>query len=320
MPEQVNEASRRKVRDAIEALRYVPHAAARALASRRSHLIGAVIPTAAHSIFGGFIESLENALFDVGYALLLANFHYAPEREVQQAEHLVTRGVEAMVLVGGTHREELYQCLNAGGVPYVNTWLYSPDAPHPCIGFDNVATARTVTSYLIGLGHERFAMIAGDSKRTDRAAERVVGVRQTLEDHGLVLPPECVIERPYDVGEGRDAMHQLMSRVPRPTAVICGNDVLAFGAACECRALGIDVPSEVSITGFDDLEIASQLDPALTTVSVPAAAMGRRAADYLLATLAGEAVPTKSRLNANLVVRGTTAAPPQGNQTRLPLG
>ena len=308
-PEQVNEASRQRVEAAAAALSYVPHAAARALASRRSRLVGAVVPTAAHSIFGSFIHALEDTLCDHGYALLLAHSRFDTARELQQAEHLISRGVEGMVLVGARHSRRLYSRLSDGGIHHVNTWVYSADDSHPCIGFDNAATARGLTNYLVSLGHREFAMICGETRDNDRAARRVLGVRQALSDHGLSLPDERIIERPYEIREGRDAMHMLMQRPAPPTAVICGNDVLAFGALFECRALGIGVPDEVSITGFDDLEVASELAPPLTTVRVPAVQMGHRAARYLLAGLAGEPAPHKACLEASLVVRGTTAAP-----------
>ncbi len=100
-----------------------------------------------------------------------------------------------------------------------------------------------------------------------------------------------------------------MSREPRPTAVICANDVLALGAMMESRALGIEVPGDVSITGFADLDFAAHLDPALTTMHIPSEEMGRCAAEYLLARLAGESVPSNMELEARLIVRGTTGPP-----------
>jgi LacI family transcriptional regulator len=308
-PNVVQERLRLKVAASIQALRYTPHAAARALASRRSGLIGAVVPTAAHSLFGGFIHALEDTLCEVGYGMLLANSHYDTARELTQAEHLLGQGIDGLVLVGETHADVLYQRLADEQVPFVNTWTFSENAAHPCVGFDNEASARAVAEYLIGLGHKHFAVIAGDTRTSDRAAQRLSGVQHALRDRGLALPKDRVVNRPYDIGEGRAAMRLLMSYDPRPTAVICGNDVLAFGALFECRALGLGVPEDVSITGFDDLEVASQLAPPLTTVRVPADEMGRRAASFLLGRLRHEPAPNMVRLEANLIVRGTTSAP-----------
>jgi LacI family transcriptional regulator len=164
-----------------------------------------------------------------------------------------------------------------------------------------------LTRYLLDLGHRRFAMIAGITRHNDRAAQRVIGVRDTLAAHELDLQNDCLIECPYTIADGRSALATLISRRQPPTAVICGNDVLAFGALFECLARGVRVPQDLSITGFDDLDLASHVLPPLTTMHVPAVEMGLRAADYLIARGTGDALPDRVELEPNLIVRGTTA-------------
>jgi LacI family transcriptional regulator len=117
------------------------------------------------------------------------------------------------------------------------------------------------------------------------------------------------VEKPYTLPAGREGLREVMSAIPRPTAVVCGNDVLAIGALAECQAAGLAVPQQVSVTGFDDLEMAAVVAPGLTTVHFPTAELGVRAARNLLARLAGRAAPGRTELPVDLVVRGSAASP-----------
>jgi LacI family transcriptional regulator len=198
------------------------------------------------------------------------------------------------------------------GIPFVNTAIYDPRSPHPNIGFDNQAAAVRLTEHLLDLGHRSFAMIAGPSQVSDRAGGRVKGVRQALAARGLTLPAERTIEGPYRVQQGRQGLRALMSGKSRPTVVVCGNDVLAFGALLEAQALGLRVPHDVSIAGFDDLDWASQLPPGLTTVALPAREVGQLAADYLMNRLAGQTVPHATEVEVKLILRGSTGPAPGG--------
>jgi LacI family transcriptional regulator len=153
-------------------------------------------------------------------------------------------------------------------------------------------------------------MIAGPCRGSDRARDRVAGVRDALAARGLDLPPENLVEGPYQVHQGRQSLRALAALRPRPTAIVCGNDVLAFGALLEAQALGLKVPQELSIAGFDGLDWASQLPPGLTTVALPARQIGYMAADYLLDSLAGKTVPHSSEIEVTLILRGSTGPVP----------
>lgn len=314
-PGQVTPALRTRVCDAAERLGYLAHGAARALASRRSGAIGAVVPTLDNPVFAACIDALQQRLDGHGYALLLASAGYDAAREARELRALLARGVDGVMLIGADHPPAVWDLLAPGGgrgVPAVVTWTAGdPAAPVPCIGFDNRAAARRVAAHLLELGHRRIAMIAGPTRGNDRAAARVVGVREALAAAGLRLEPPYLTERPYVVAEGRAALMALMALPEPPTAVICGNDHIAFGALAGARALGLRVPQDLSVTGFDDLDFAAYADPALTTVQVPAAEMGRRAADHLVAAAAGKSPPPPAELEAPVMLRGTTAAPPR---------
>jgi LacI family transcriptional regulator len=309
-PDRVRQERRDRIESAVSALGYVPHGAARALASQRTQTIGAVIPTLDNAIFAKGVQAFQRRLHAEGYTLLLASFDYDQDEEVRNVDALLTRGVDALLLVGCSHAEKLYERLEKTGVPYVQTWTLDPGQAHPCVGFDNREAARRMASYLIDIGHREIALVIGLTEGNDRAAERAAGVRDALSERGLPLPPDRYLQKRYDVAEGRSAMGQLLDRPVPPTAVICGNDVLAMGALFECQARGVPVPEMMSITGFDDLPLSANLQPPLTTLHIPAAEMGRRAAEYLLARLGGEPMPRSTELEVGLLVRGTTAPPP----------
>ena len=309
-PQTVREPLRLRVHRAIGALGYVPHAAARELAGRHSQTIGAVIPTMENASFARGVQALQNALHDAGYTLLLATSDYDQERELGALGSLLARGVDGLMLVGESRQAEAYRQIAANKRPFVNTWIWRRNSPHPCIGFDNRQAARRMTTLLLDLGHRDIAMLSGVTRHNDRARQRVEGVRAALQSRGLTLAAPRLVERPYDIEEARAATARLLAVPRRPSAILCGMDTLAVGALLECRAQNLRVPHDISITGFDDLDLAAAVTPPLTTVRVPSVAMGRAAADYLLARIAGRTVSHRVHLEAELVVRGTTAAPP----------
>ncbi len=310
-PSDVRPALRERVEAQIRALGYVRHGAARALASSRSFTIGAVIPTLESAIFASGVDAVENYLAESGYTLLLAITNYDLRHEYEQVQALIERGVDGMILVGRDHDADTLNMLERQRCPFVTTWTYTEDTAYPCVGFDNADAARRITAHLLELGHKRIGVIAGVTEGNDRARERIIGVRTALRSRRLKLQEDCLIEKPYDVGAGRDGFRYLMSlpKSKRPTAIFCGNDVLAIGAVLEAQHMGIHVPGDVSIVGFDDLPLAEHLSPGLTTVHVPSRRMGISAAQYLLASIAGESPATHNELPTDIMVRGTTAPP-----------
>lgn len=319
LPDGVRPELRRRVEAAVVQLGYVPHAGARTLKSRRSGTIGAIFPTIDNAIFAKAIDSLQRRLAEAGHQLLIATNDYSPATEEGQALNLLTRGADGLLLCGIGQRPALLARLKARAVPVVHVMSWPPPPGLACVGFDNARAMAQVVRYLLDLGHRRIAMLAGVTRDNDRAAARLAGVRDALAAAGLELPPVYVAERRYGLAAAREGLQQLMRPPTPPTAVICGNDVLAFGALLEAQRLGIEVPRELSIVGFDDLELASHLQPALTTVHVPAEAMWRAAAEQVLAMLrmlrGGEA-PPDVEVEVSLVVRGSTAPPATSRSRR----
>jgi LacI family transcriptional regulator len=308
-PEKVKAATAARIRQTVQALGYVAHGAARALASRRTHTIGAVIPTLDNAIFANTVHALQRTLDDAGFTLLIASHEFDAEVEARVTRALIERGVDGLVLLGTTHHASVQRMMDAHQIPYVLTWALDASGRHPCVGFDNRAAAVSIANHLLDLGHREFAVISGVTRGNERAAERLEGVRQALAARGLALAPGRVVEKPYTLTAGREGLHEVLRDSPRPTAVVCGNDVLAIGALAECQARGLAVPRDVSVSGFDDLEMAAVVTPALTTVHFPTADLGTLAGQHLLARLAGKPVETRTEVPVELIVRASTAPP-----------
>ena len=274
LPHKLRPDTLKKIEAAVQALGYVAHGAARALATRRTHTIGAVIPTLDNAIFANTTHALQQAVDAAGYTLLLASHEFDPEQELRVTRTLIARGVDGLVLVGTTHHPELFRLLDAHAMPYVLSWTLDRAGRHPCVGFDNRAAGLCIANHLLDLGHRRFAMISGITAHNERAQERLAGVRDALYARGITLPRECIVEKPYTHTGGREGLREVFKGIDPPTAVICGNDVLAIGAIAECHVQGLAVPGDVSVTGFDDMEIAAMMRPAsemsFTTTLMPA--------------------------------------------------
>ena len=287
-PESVRKRTRSIVEAAILDLGYTPHFGARALALNRTHTIGAVIPTMENAIFARGLQAVQERLSESGTTLLLACSGYDPEREARQLGTLIRRGVDGVLLIGEARPDSTYDLLRTRPVPVVLVWCHSSSTDHVCVGFDNRSAAREIAELVLAYGHRDIAMVAGITAWNDRAAGRVAGVRDALTAAGLTLDDRNLVEADYTFEAGAAAFHDLLQRSSRPSAVVCGNDVLAVGVVQAAQSLGLSVPEDVSVTGFDDIDLASVVEPALTTVHVPHRRMGWRAADILLEIQAGE--------------------------------
>jgi LacI family transcriptional regulator len=303
-PELVHPETRERVRAAVGKLGYVPHGAARALASRRSRTVGAVIPTLDNPIFASSIQAMQHRLGRDGYTLLLGSHEYDLAAEAAVVSALVERGVDGIVLVGKDHDPSVYRLLDKVELPYELTWTLDEGGFHHCLGFSNRAAAAQVALHLLQLGHRRVAMVTGHVQSNDRARERVAGVRDTLEANGLSLVR--LVETQFSIRHGRDALSAILEKRDGISAVVCGNDILAVGVLVEAAARAIPVPGELSVTGFDDIDLAREWTPALTTVRLPVAEIGQRAAERMLAQLDGTPIPRTEKVDVELVVRAST--------------
>lgn len=295
---------------AVRDLGYTPNFGARALAARRTNTIGAIIPTMENAIFARGIQAFQEALHDRGYTLLIASSSYDLDLEEEQIRALAGRGADGLLLIGHDRNPEAVAFLDFHRIPVLAAWSVKDGAALQSVGFDNRQAMRDLASAVLGLGHRRIGMITAATGVNDRARFRVEGVRAALEDAGLGADHLEIEETVYSIEAGAVSFGRLMARGRRPTAVLCGNDVLAVGALMEARRLGLSVPDDVSVTGFDDIDLAQTAFPSLTTVHVPHREMGRQAACILIDMVENGIAGRSVELATEIRLRQSLGPPP----------
>jgi LacI family transcriptional regulator len=310
-PDIVSAELRERVASVIRHLGWVPHGAARALATRRTGTIGAVFPTLTHGDFARAIQGLQSELAKSGRTLLLACSEYDLDQEHNQVRKLIERGVDGLILVGEVHHRDLAELLQKKRIPYVNTFVYNPTTHGTCVGPDNRKALYKLTSYLIELGHTQFGVVAQTVRNNDRAEARLRGIRDALAERSIAIQPRHFVQGLWGINEGRQLFRHVLAQEPWPTAVICGNAYLTVGALLESQSMGMEVPKEISIVGYDDIEIMSELSVPLTTVRVVSDEVGRKAARLLVAKLEGRDLGDGLECAAEIVVRQSSGPPPK---------
>jgi LacI family gluconate utilization system Gnt-I transcriptional repressor len=303
-PDQVSKEVLKKVQDAVQRTGYVPNRMAGGLASSRSRLIAAVVPSTVMSVFMETIESLNGTLFDAGYQLMLGQSGYSAEREEMLLDAIIGRRPDGIFLTGilspGSGRTKLM----ASGIPVVETWDLTPTPIDMMIGFSHTDIGRKVADFLIGKGRKRFAMIKADD---ERALRRYAAFAETVKRRGFGDVVEINVGTLRTLKSGRDALNQLLLQAPEVDAVFCSSDLLALGAATEARFRGISIPSRLAIMGFGDVPMISDLIPAISTVRINGADIGQMAARFLIERAEGRvAAPRIVDVGFSIVERDST--------------
>lgn len=305
-PERVAESTRDKILAAVDSLGYSPNFGAKALATKRTNTIGAIIPTMANAIFARGLQAFQETLSEYGATLLVASSYYEPEKEEQQIRSMIARGADGLLLIGQSRSERVYDFIKRQNIPIVIAWSFDAQSEYNMVGFDNRAASYALTQRAIELGHKRFAFMSAERQHNDRARDRVEGAREALAAAGIDPDSMPVMECPYSIDESGETFERLVKHHNKPTVVMCGNDVQAVGALKKARSMGLRVPEDVSITGFDDLEITTIVEPGITTVHVPHRQMGQAAAQILYN---GDPDTQRVQLPTYTVERGSLAAP-----------
>lgn len=308
-PDIVGKATKDRVLKEVARLGYTPNFGARAMVAGRTFTIGAIIPTMDNAIFARGLQAFQEQLRERGYTLLVSSSSYQPDIEEEQVRTLVSRGADGILLIGYDRDASIYEYLASRNVPALVAWAFEEGNPQPSVGFDNRASMRALGQLVWEYGHRRIGVISGITEGNDRALRRVEGLKEAFEARGL--PPEnlTVIETPYDVKNGGLAFATLMAGDTPPTVVMCGNDVLAVGAVRRAHLMNIEVPADVSITGFDDIELARIVSPPLTTVHVPHRKMGRASANALIDMVENGGQGSFAPLKSKIRLRGSLGSP-----------
>jgi LacI family transcriptional regulator, gluconate utilization system Gnt-I transcriptional repressor len=286
-PEQVSPDVLKKVQDAIQRTGYVPNRVAGGLASSRSRLIAAVVPSIVVSVFVETIETLNNTLFEAGYQLMLGQTGYSPEREEALLEAIIGRRPDGIFLTGIMQSSKGRTRLLASGIPVVETWDLTPTPIDMLIGFSHSDIGREVANFLMAKGRTRFALVhAGD----ERASRRAASFTNTVAKRGCRAVLVDNVGASRSLKSGREALSRILSKTPDVDAIFCSSDLLAMGVLTEAMARGIKVPQQLSIVGFGDVPYVADMVPALTTVHINGSDIGRKAAGFLIARAQGLSV------------------------------
>jgi LacI family gluconate utilization system Gnt-I transcriptional repressor len=286
-PDRVSAEVLQKVTDAVRLTGYVPNLLAGGLASTRSKLVAAVVPTISGPVFLQTVQSLTAALAESGYQLMLGQSGYADSREDALLEAIIGRRPDGIVLTGIIHSAQGRQRLLAAGIPVVETWDLTPTPIDMLVGFSHVDVGREVVAFLLSKGRRHLAVVAGDD---ERARRRNVAFCEAAKTLGLPEVRVVIVPAPTTLGSGRSALVELLASPEGIDAVFCSSDLLALGVMTEAQAQSIAVPEQVAVVGFGDLDFAADLNPSLTTVRIDGASIGRQAARFIVDRAEGRSV------------------------------
>lgn len=308
-PSMVRAPTRERIEKAAHELGYIRNRAAGSLHNRFSGTVGLVVPTIDNAIFSELIQAFSNRLREFDRTLLIAAHGYDLDLETAIVRSLLERRIDGIALVGFDHDPVSMNMLMQREIPLVHVWNYCSDLATPCVGADNRAAAWAIADYVVEQGHCDIALLFPDVTSNDRARDRRDGVLQRLAAAGIALPPRRIVNCPYDVGAARSLVSGLLDCEDRPTALICGNDIIAQGAYFACQARGTRIPEELSIAGIGDFGSSAHLHPGLTTVRMPARQIGNVAVDTLIKLIdSGEAPnPAGQKIEFELRIRQSVA-------------
>lgn len=278
-PNLVSPQVLKSVQDAVDRTGYVPNRMAGGLASSRSRLISAVVPSTVVSVFMGTIESLNTSLFDSGYQLMLGQSSYSAEREEALLEAVIGRRPDGIFLTGimppGRGRTRLV----SSGIPVVESWDLTPTPIDMLIGFSHADIGRDAAKYLISKGYRRFALVRAED---ERASRRTAAFSEEIHSKGFDKVFEVNVGAERSLKRGREALIEILERAPGVDAIFCSSDLLALGVLTELRARKIAIPDDMAVMGFGDVPFVSDMVPSLTTVRINGEEIGALGAQFLI--------------------------------------
>lgn len=312
----VRSATEEKVRQAAAQLHYSPNLSARRLAANRSFLIGLVYdnPEGTNSFIPDVQRGALDACQKANYELII---HPADAQDPSAGSQLVDLVAKLsldglIILPPFSDNQPLLDLLREKKIHFSRMSQSYRDAYLPCVSVDDEDAAMTVTQYLVEQGHTRIAFVKGNPKH-GASADRLRGFKKALTDARIPLDPALIVEGDFSFAAGREAGRRLFSLADRPTAVFACNDDMAAGVLAEAHIMNISVPDELSICGYDDVSIACQVWPPLTTVRQPIKAIAHSAAMHLFADIRGETINDEtapSSFHSELIVRSSSGSAP----------
>lgn len=308
-PELVKLTTRRRIEAAVEALGYIRNRAARTIHGRRSATIGLVVPTMTSSIFAEVTQAFSEVADAAGFTILMATHGYDLKQEVVVLRKLLEHRVDGVALIGLDHAEAVHTLLAQQKMPSVAMWNHAETSVLPCVGADNTKAGYAAARHLIALGHRRIGLVFPPTDDNERARGRMAGALRAFDEERIPTPDDLRTQAVYSVAVAKQAILDLLEGARLPSALLCGNDIIAQGAMFAAQRLGLRVPVDLSIMGIGDFPGSADMEPGLSTVRIPARQIGSQAAHYLTAAITGEgaAQPLRTEFPVELKARRSTA-------------
>jgi LacI family gluconate utilization system Gnt-I transcriptional repressor len=284
-----------QVKGVIARTGYVPNRLAGGLASSKTRLVTAIVPTMANQVFAKTVEAFREELLTAGYQLMVGLSGYGDSQEDNLLNAVISRRPDGILLTGVVHSPMLRRQLASARIPVIETWDLTPTPIDMLVGFSHEKVGRAVAEHLIGTGRRQLALILADDQR---AHVRRQGFTEVVAARKRKLAACEVVPAPSTVRAGRESLSRILAAHPEVDAVFCSSDLLALGVLLEATARGIRVPDELAVMGFCNLSFAADTHPSLTTVEIDGDAIGRKAARLLLDRIEGGDVegPLRSRI------------------------
>ncbi len=299
-----------RVWQAIRELNYYPNIHARTLASGRSRLLGLIISDISNPFFPDLVKAFEDVAIEKNYEVILTNTNYSPTRMASCVQRMLERQVEGVAIMTSEMEPGLIKQLSQRGIPivFLDVGKIRDRISNICV--DYAQGIREAVDHLCALGHRRIGFISGPmnlkSARTRRSA-----FLQSLREYSLAGDDELIVEGNHKIDGGETAMYRLLQLKKRPTAVLTSNDLTAFGALRAIYHAHLHVPKDISIVGFDDIDLGQFSQPPLTTVRLPRGELGHMAFGALERILQGDSNKgSEYRIGTHLVIRSSTSVAP----------
>ncbi|MHB0987231.1 MAG: LacI family DNA-binding transcriptional regulator [Bellilinea sp.] len=310
----------RRIRQAAAEMAYLPSAAARSLKTNRSQVLGVIVSSIDDPFFSEIVFGIEEAAQEAGYRLFIGASQHDPAREQKIVQAMMEHRTDGVIICSSSFSSAQGRQLLEYGFPIVVVNHQGAENFHYSIFHDDVDGSRQITRYLIDLGHRRIAYL-GNSLSGRTTLDRLTGFKAEMQFAGLSVPPEYIHHVAGNSPQfGMDGANYLLNLKRPPTAIVCFNDMLAIGLLKGCWRAGLNVPDDISITGFDNITFSAYTHPPLTTFDQPKQSIGTEAARLLLDLLHSSPdgnvfQPKEIVLKGRLLVRNSTAAPPAEPKT-----
>ncbi len=303
-PETVKDATKERVLEAIKLLDYKPNILARHLRRMETRTIIVVVPDITNPFFSEVLLGIESIAQEKGYQLLLGNTQKDANREYQYLDLLKQKKADGIILLTARMKKQIIEEL-AEQFPVVLACEYIEGSNIPTVSIDNIISAKKMTEHLLRLGHQRIGYLSG-SMDIILSRDRLRGFKQCMSEHGLRTESILIQEGDFTYSTGYNLMLKLLALEDPPTAVFAGNDEMAIGAIKAIKKLGLNVPKDITVVGFDGIQLGTIVQPRLTTIVQPMFEMGVQAMQLLLKQLEGERVTQSTIvLQGKLLVRNS---------------